>query len=71
MSNLLKNLIDEWKRSEYLYYKCCDPHLKHEIGLNMADIRAKITQLELEEKHINKVVKGVIQWKILAATKNL
>ena len=60
MNNLLKNLMDEWTRSEYLYYKCCDPHLKHELGLNMADIRAKITQLELEEKHINKVIKGVI-----------
>lgn len=71
MSNLSKDLMDEWKRAEYLYYTCCDPHLKHEIGLNMADIRIKLAQLELEEKHINKVIKGVIVWKILAATKNL
>ena len=71
MNNLLEDLKNEWKRAEYLYYKCCDPNLKREMGLNMADIRIKIAQLELEEKHINKVIKGVIVWKILAATKNL
>lgn len=71
MNNLLEDLKNEWKRAEYLYYKCCDPHLRHEIGLNMADIRIKLAQLELEEKHINKVIKGVKQWKILTVTKNL
>lgn len=71
MNNLLEDLKNEWKRLECLYYKCCDPHLKHEMGLNMADIRIKIAQLELEEKHINKVIKGVIAWKQLTVTKIL
>lgn len=71
MNNLLEDLKNEWKRSEYLYYKCYDTNLKHELGLNMADIRSKITQLELEEEHINKVIKGVIAWKQLTVTKIL
>lgn len=71
MNNLLEDLKSEWKKSEYLYYKCYNPILKHEIGLNMADIRSKITQLELEEKHINKVIKGVLAWKILQVMKIL
>ncbi|NMW84250.1 hypothetical protein HKO22_00640 [Peptoniphilus sp. AGMB00490] len=60
MNDLIKDLRNEWKRSEYLYYKSYDINLKHELGLNMADIRSKITQLELEEEHIEKVIKGVI-----------
>ncbi len=60
MKSLLEDLKEEWKMAEYLYYKCYNPHLKHEIGLNMADIRSKITQLELEEKHINELIKGVL-----------
>lgn len=71
MNNLLEDLKNEWKGAEYLYYKCCDPNLKHELGLNMADIRIKIAQLELEEKHINKVIKGVITWKQLTVIKIL
>lgn len=71
MNNLLEDLKSEWKMAEYLYYKCCNPHLKHEIGLNMADIRSKITQLELEGKHINEVIKGVIAWKQLTVIKIL
>ncbi|MGF0095037.1 hypothetical protein ACQRC6_01235 [Peptoniphilus sp. SGI.035] len=60
MKDSLIILKGEWKEAEYLYYKCCDPQLKNEIGINMADIRSKITQLELEEKNIEKVIKGVI-----------